>query len=91
MKKEAPKNGPRIEYHKNGQKLTEENYKDGKLMARGLGGTRMVRYRMREIIKTAREMASTPRGMKVAKKSQREILKIIRYLASGLIGTRMVR
>ena len=25
-----PKDGPRTEYHKNGQKLTEENYKDGK-------------------------------------------------------------
>ena len=31
MKNETPKNGPRTEYHKNGQKLTEENYKDGKL------------------------------------------------------------
>ena len=31
MKKEAPKNGPRTEYHKNGQKLTEENYKDDKM------------------------------------------------------------
>jgi len=30
MKNETPKNGPRTEYHKNGQKLTEENYKDGK-------------------------------------------------------------
>jgi len=31
MKNETPKNGPRTEYHKNGQKLTEENYKDGLL------------------------------------------------------------
>jgi|TARA_B100000959_G_C14470443_1_gene414821 antitoxin component YwqK of YwqJK toxin-antitoxin module len=33
MKKEAPKNGPYTEYYENGQKESEEYYKDGECIS----------------------------------------------------------
>ena len=33
MKKETPKNGPHTEYYENGQKESEEYYKDGECIS----------------------------------------------------------